>query len=876
MREWLRKLTWRLQGRRKERELRDELEFHLSEETDERRDAGLSEVPARTAARKDFGNVSLVAEDTRAVWTWTRLEQLAHDLRAGARILTHSPGLSAAVVLLVALVVGGNTVIYSTVHAILSKPAPGVTVDRLVTLSHQVDGRPAMAGISIPDYDDYAEQLRTIRRLLATNFESFTLSADTGSYAIRGASVTTNYFDTIGVRPIVGRAFTNNDRGGASGLVAVIGYRLWQEHFRGSADVLGRGIELNGHPATIVGVAPEGFRGLFLTETAQVWVPLVAFARATGRKAINDRAERTAMSIGHLAPDASIADARLELAAVAARQAAAYPDTNRNRTVIPVPYSMTAGGDSIVSLRGFQFLAVFSVVTAITLVVVCANVGNLMLARVVARQREIAVRLSLGASRLRVVRLLLAEALVLSALACIAAFLLASWVATTMPAILEIPVLIDTAPDWNVTAYAVLLAGACAVIFSLMPVMRVWRQQLLPSLKPGEHGITSGRSRTSRILAVVQVACCVLLLTMSGLAYRSLSLVAATDLGFASDHLALVRVNTSSVSNPATNLALSAELCERLAHTPGAAGAAYVSSVPPYGSLNVLVRTNAAAPPFSAAVNHVGHGFFALLGIPTISGREFTQDDSTRSAEVAVINQYLADSLWPGQPAIGRTLMLGDNPRPLEVVGVVANAMVTGARTEARPFFAYLTRRHRAPGPAWFYVKFTGAFDEFVPALRASLRDFNSRIPIETIITMDDALGQTTLPSRMITTLLSLFAFGSLIVASVGLYAVLAFSLSRRTREFGVRVALGATAARVVGAVLREGTSLTVAGLVVGFVLSVIVASLARNLLFGITPTDLRTYSGVFALLTTVSLVASYLPARRASRLDPVKALRQE
>jgi putative ABC transport system permease protein len=810
------------------------------------------------------------------------IESSLQDLCGGSRILTGSPGLSAAAVVLIALVIGGNTTIYSMVHTIVSKPAPGVTAVGLVTLDGQIAGRPSgEAGISFPDYQDYASQTTTVRPLLAASFEALTLTLSDGAYAVRGASVTPNYFDTLGVRLARGRTFTEDEyQLRASGLAAVIGYRLWQDHFEGSDAALGRSILVNGHPATIVGIAPEGFRGVVLTEISQVWMPLVAYAQAAGSEAtLNDRARRTVWSVGRLSAGSSLAEARAELTTISARLARSYPDSNTNRSVAPLPYSMTAGGNSLVSQRAPQFLAVLSIVTMLTLAIVCANVANLMLGRVVARQREMAVRLALGASRARILRLVLAEAIIVSLLAWIAACAFAWWVSAAIPDLVNAPVLVDFTPDWSVIVYAMLLAGIGAVTFSVAPAVRVWHQQLLPSLKPGEQGIVVGRSRLSAGLAIVQIALCVLLLTMAGLGYRSVSLLGASDLGFDTNQLMLVRLNTgASATGVEENLALIERLRQRLAEDPQSVGATYVSVVPPFGNIIAEVRGDASAPALPAAQNHVGPGFFDLLGIAITSGREFTPQDNERTGRVAVINQHLANGLWPGESAVGRTLFFGDRGEALEIVGVVANALVTGPRADARPYFVYLPERHRnrMPGPIWFYVRYRGTIEAFAPAVRATLREFDSRIPVETLLTMDAALEDGRAPVRMITALLGLFATGSLVIAAVGLYGVIAFNMRRRLREFGVRLALGASAARVGSAVLREGALLTGTGLVAGFVLSVGVAHLARGLLYGVTPTDATTYGGVFALLGVVSLVASYLPARRAARTDPVFALRQE
>jgi predicted permease len=439
--------------------------------------------------------------------------------------------------------------------------------------------------------------------------------------------------------------------------------------------------------------------------------------------------------------------------------------------------------------------------------------------------------------------------------------------------------IVDFTPDWSVLAYAVTLAGASALLFSVGPAIRVWRQDLLPFLKPGEHAVAAGRSWFSYTLAALQLGFSVLLLTLAGLAVRSLTIIESADVGFDAQRLLIVRVNSGELATDSTRrLSVLEQLRDRLQNVPGVAAATYVRVTPPFGAPIETVRAGTSSEARSAERNHVGPGFFRLLGVPMLTGAEFSAADISGLTSAAVINQHLAEQLWPGQSALGRTMVYGQAQQRVQVVGVVPNALVHGFRREVRPLMVFLPE-HLAlnnSGRTTFYVRHSGPLETMAPAIREALRNFDASIPVESLTTMEAALAETTAPVRTLTTLLALFAVGSLLVAALGLYGILAVEGRRRTREFGVRIALGASGRQVIRSVLHQGAVLTAAGVGLGVLLSLGVATVARGLLFGVTPADPLTYLAVVAALTVVSLVASYIPARRASRLDPVLALRQE
>jgi len=863
-----------------EAEIDEELRTHLKMAIEDRIARGQSPEDARRSALLEFGNFTVTHEEVRSVWTWTAVEQLLADIRSGFQILTRSPGISVTAIALIALVIGGNTTIFSIVHGLLTKPAPAVTARGLVSLGWSVDRQPVHPVDSYANYLDVAAQSRTLRPVLGFQFERFTLTHRGGSYAVHGAAVSPNYFDTLGLALARGRAFTD-DEGRGSALTAVISHRIWTDHFQQRDDMIGQSIALNGQPATVVGVAPPGFEGVWLAERSDVWVPIVAYARARGAsRGPEDRTWGAIAMLGRLAPGASMRDARSELATIAARLESAYPESNKGKTIVPYPYSVTAAGDSILAQRGMQFLAIFQIITALTLLIVCANVANLMLARAVVRQREMAVRQSFGASRWRVVRLVLAEGIAIStgawAVACLFAWGLGRVVAALLPPS-GTPMTLDFTPDWKVIAYAMALAAVGTIAFTIGPAIRTWRQDLLPFLKAGEQGVVQGRSRLASGLVVLQLAFAVLLLASAGLAYRSLSLVNALDLGFNQTGILLVTINSEGVPE-GVRATLIDRMRDRLASVFGVTGVSDARVPPKEFWGTEPVRVAGAQQPITAERNIIGPEYLHVLGLTPKVGRELTTLDRTRTTTAVVINENLAQALWPGEMAVGRTVLVGGQGQPVEVVGVAPNAFFSGFRREERPYFIFLPRRsdERAGGEATFYIRYTGPLDTVGPAIGGALAEVDSRAPIVYMRTMETQLAEITSIARVMTTMLSLFAAASLLIAILGQYAVLAFIMKRRTRDFGVRMALGASAKQILRSVIHEGLRLTALGLVIGSTLSLVSGRALRSLLFGVTSTDPLTYGGVVAVLACASLIACWIPGWRASRVDPMEALREE
>ena len=863
------------------RDLDDEIRFHLAEETRLQSERGLSDEDAASAARRLFGNVAVAKEETRAVWVSTRLEQFLQDLRFGCRILTRSPGVSLTASILIALVIGGNTTVFSIAHGVLARPSAGVHASRLATVSWVAENGDIETNLPYPVYTHFLEHSSAFQPIAAFDFARLTLTLDSGSYAVRAGIVSPNYFDTLGVRLVKGRSFLADETKSASGLVVVLAHHIWQNNFGGADDIVGRPLTVNGQPATVVGVAESNFRGALMFEFADLWIPLTGEAR--DRLQVS-RGTAVAM-IGQRKDGVSLSEAQAELGILWTQLQQARPELKQRYKARLVPYSATAGGNSLVSTRGNRMLAVFSVVTFLTLMIVCANVTNLLIARALVRQREMAVRESLGASRGRIVRSLLAEGLVLSVVAWVAACLFAWWVSKAV-----VPFLVpetggpvvtpDLTPDWTVVAYALGLALLCTIAVTAGPALRTRHQQLLPFLKVGEQGVVQGRSRLTHGLVVLQLAFSVLLLTSAGLARRSLSLHDSVAVGFDTRNILVTSVNTvAGATTPDTNGRLLEELQNQLGRLPGVEHVSYVAGRRLSSWVDFPVRREQSDESVLAVDNAVAPGFFAAFGVPLVAGRDFTRAlrSSSRSA---IVTRQLADTLWPHEAAIGKTLLTGppDRPARAEVIGVVENAYFSGRGSEGPPRYVFFSSADRppAPGEATFYIRHRAGLEGMAAAVTRALREADGRVPVASLRSLDTEISAEVAPFWILANLLTLFAAGSLAIAAIGQYAVVAFDSRRRTREFGLRIALGASSHQLVASVMAESFRLTAIGIVAGFALSVAAGTALARVLFGITPTDPPTYLGVFVLLATASLVACYLPARRAARTDPLVALRTE
>jgi predicted permease len=806
------------------------------------------------------------------------LHEFLNDLRFGSRILSRSPGFSLAVVTLLALVIGGNTTLFSMINGIIRKAAPGVHSTRLVTLAQMKDGQLDDPFDSYPDYLNYVQQSKTANSLVAVGNELSTVTISNATYAVTSALVSGSYFDTLGVKLIHGRAFEKSEiAANAADLVAVISERLWRNQFEAAENIIGRTIVVNDKAATIVGVTPQEFHGTGGGSLVDVWVPAPNYLRLSGKAAVlEDRADRRFYIFSSLAPGASLASARAEFRGISRQLEEEYPETNQRRLVYPTAYSIGAGGVWVQNAP--TLILVLTVLAALTLTIVCANVANLMLARYADKQRDSAIRQALGASRLRLMRLRLSESLVLGLVAwiasCACTFWMSTVLATVVPSGTPGGLAWDFSPDWNVVMYAFALSFFAILVFTLVPLLRNSTFSQIAFLRAGVMASTGVASRLSKVLVVTQLALSVFLLTSAGLGYRSLNRLAQFDPGLKADNLLLVALRTkSSAQNAEANVVLLERIRERFRLIPGISDTSYVRR----GPLE-RIATKGGREPLRVTTYYVGPDYLKVLGLRPVLGEEFAPANMASGPDSGFVNQNLADAVGGASSLVGQTLNLDRSKATMRVVGVAPNAFFGGSPRDRRPVYLFLNERQNptGPGEVTFYLRHSGPWDAAQASIVSALAEVDNRIPIIQMRTMGEELAGTAGTTRLITTLLAWFAIGSCVIAIIGQYAVIRFTTSRRTRDFGLRAAIGATSSQILRSVILDACKLTATGLIIGVILSVAAGRVLGNLLYGITATDAVIHFAVFLIVSTASLAACYFPARRASRIDPIQALRYD
>jgi putative ABC transport system permease protein len=798
------------------------------------------------------------------------------DVRVGARILWQAPAFSATIAVLIALTVGVSASAFSIVHGLLAKPARGVSATDLVMFGTTTHGRLVTPEGSYRDFLDYAARTHSLQSLAALAFERMTISVGDGVYGIAGVLVSDNYFPVLGVPLTRGRNLRTAEE---SPLEVVLSHQFWQDHFDGAHDILGRVLLVNGHPAEVVGVAPAQFRGVTMTESDDVWVALQAYANVAHEPdLLTDRRARRMIMIGRLAPGVRVAAARSELQAIASNLQAEYPSTNTGISLTAAPYTATALGP--LWQQSATLFGILVAMSIVALVAVCLNAANLMLARAVERHGDVAVRQTLGASRARIFRQQLAEAVVISSAGAVGASLVVLWLPQLLFRVMPpnragVSLAPDVTADMRVLAYAAGLSLLAALAFTALPAFRLRRVPLAETLRANTRMVAGGRSRPSRTFIVVQIVLAVVLVMSAALTYRSLTLADAVDLRFDKRNLLLVTLRTERGATVQQHRELVRRFVDAARAIPGVQAVSFAESSPG-ASASMGVSIAGLNTPMTVDTSQVGPDYLAVLGLTLLQGRGF-QPTSGGGRRTAMVNANLAAALWPDAVPIGQELMVGDRREPAEVVGVVPNGLLGTFRTGSRAKFVLLAADQDSivPQEVTFYIRYATSLDLVVPPLRAAFRDINGRMPIVNVRTMETQLRTLMATTILLQFVLSVFAAVCLLVAAIGLYASIAFAVRARSREFGGRIALGATPAQIVRSVVREGVRLASVGLLVGLVISAAGGQAFRAFLVGVTPTDPLTFAAVFVAMGAIALLAVYLPARRVVAIDPVKLLRQ-
>jgi len=800
---------------------------------------------------------------------------LLQDVRFAVRAIRARPGLTLAAAVSLGIGIGANTIVFTWMERFVFRPLPGVDgYDRLAQVRIRAPEDRSWS-LSYPTFRDWRDQSQTLD-IAVSRFFAGGLRDAQGVSRVWAQVVSANYFQVLQVRPLLGRTFRLDEEAGAAP-VAVLGYSLWRERFNADSAALGRTMTINGHPITIIGVAPPGFGGAEMGLAFDLFLPLTLEPLLSGRPSwLENRGWQSYQGIGRLRDGVSLAQARAELDAIARRVAEASGDADV-RGAFVVAFGET-GGPALLRPALTALLGI----TAVLLLIACANVASLLLARALSRRREIGVRLALGASRWRLVRQLLIESLVLSVLAGGVGLLVAAWGRNVMYAFVPLaPVPISFEIDFagRAVAFAAALTGVTVLLFGLLPAVRASRPDLVGSLRDEIGEGRPGRFSLQGSLVVGQLALSVLSLVAAGLFVRSLQVANDTDFGFtAPDSVLLVGTDLSLAGyTDSSAVRIMGALLERVRAVPGVAAAGAASTVPlGFGGTNsssTEIEGYTPGKDENTSVNRstVTTGYFEAMGIPIVRGRAFNRTDEGGGSHVAIVNQAFADRYWPRQDPIGRRVRQGADW--LTVVGVTSTGKYQ-ALNEAPTPVVYSMLGEGRDLFLTTHLRLTRPPREMVPVLRAAFAEVGRNIPFLDVRTMAEHMGASMFTQRMAAWMLAAFGGIALVLSSIGIYGVLTHLVSRRTREIGVRLALGASRREVMGMVLRRAGRQVAVGLLLGAGLALAAGQLLRSQLLGVSPADPLTYAAIGMLLAGVALVASWLPARRASRVDPMVALR--
>lgn len=812
------------------------------------------------------------------------------DLRFAFRTLSRAPVFTAVAAAILALGIGANGAIFSLTNAMLLRPFPAERPSELLRVSTvNSDGRVARL-LSYPDYLDLRDQAGAFSNVAgATGLTPVLMSSPAGgSRQLLGELVTGNYFHALEIRVIAGRAISPQDDAEGAGRAVVIAERLWRSEFGANPSLTGLSVTLNGESFAVVGVAPEKFPGASAGAFIDVWVPVRQASHWLGPDWLAQRSQRRMITLARLRTGVAVADAQAEINVIAERLAQQHPAVAAELRMRVEQARYLEG-----NLRGpiTAFLAVLMLIVGLVLLTACANLANLVLVRAAARRREMAIRLALGAGKLRIVRQFFAESLLLAVLGGAGGLLTAVWTSNLLmqfnPLPQTIPVRFDLAPDARVFAFiagASLLAGILLGVAPLLGALRFHVGEAMKSEVPAARG---HRSRARNVFVAAQVAASVVLLISAGLFLRSLANAREIPMGFEPRNALAMDLDIGNRGWPAERTAqFYDQLIERLRGAPGVAAVAAVDLAPldiATPRTGVIMRHSAAAPamePPQFSLNRVSAGYFATMQIPLVAGRDFDSRDNTASQRVAIINETMAARFWPGESAIGRSFMLtGDTriavaPR-VEVVGVARNVKY---RTlgEAPEAHIYLPYSQHPDDSRTLVVRTLGDPAPMIAEIQRHIHNFDPAAQGFFARTMTQHIGLAMLPARMSSTLAAGFGALALLLAVVGLYGVVAYTVAQRTREIGIRIALGAQPGDVLRLMLGHGARLITAGIVAGAIAAFALARFFSGLLHGVSVLDPSVYAGAVALLAGVGLTACYLPARRASRVDPMVALRYE
>jgi predicted permease len=899
---WFRSRLANFQARQgRDEELDREMKSHLELEAEEQLESGLSSQEARYAARRAFGNTTLVREDVHAIWNIVWLERFAGHARYAARSLRKKPGFTVIAVLTLALGIGANTAIFSTIDALMLRPLSFSAPDQLVRIystkdGTRVGGTTSAGGPSPMDMRDFAQLSHSFQKMVV--YDTWRKNVSFGSSAgqpeqMRVGLVPAAYFEALDIQPVMGRLFTEDENQVGKNFVAAISARLWKDRFASDTAILGREIRINDEPYTIVAVMPDAipeWMEPWRPGLVEVWTPF-AFADVWSE---SSRSSRGYCALARMKPGVSLELAQEELATIAAGLAATHP-VNQGTGVILRRVSDTRVGE----LRPMLLLLMAAV--SLILLIACVNLANLLLARNSARQRELAVRAALGAGRTELIRQLLAETLLLSLIGGAVGLALAqiglAGLTRMHPA--DLPQLDSMGIDWRVLAFTLVASLATSLLFGVAPALTGTRLNLVDALKQGGRSGSSGSTQRLRnVLVVTEMAMSLMLLVGATLLTRSIIDLERQHLGIRQDHLLKGHVYMPDVRypNPGAITRFCDAFATRVRSVPGVIDATVTTVYPPNDGWTQML--NIPGHPFTriqdvptAQFGLADAHFLKTLGIPLIQGRDFAESDTATSPAVALISEEFKRRYFPTEDPVGRQIHIGPPPSlqiapgaditdsaDVAVIGIVGDFRNAGLVLPPEPQIIVLYSQHPLVNYGFKDIVTRTALDPrlLVPEIRRQLHDLDPDMPFAEVQTMDEIVKAQTGGQRFTTLLLASFAAAGLVLAVVGIYGVVSFLVAQRKQELAVRIALGANRVNVVWLVLRQGLKMAALGAAIGLFGAWATQKLVKGFLFGISPVDPVTFAGAAVFLLTIATIASLIPGARVLRIDPAQALRQD
>jgi macrolide transport system ATP-binding/permease protein len=817
------------------------------------------------------------------------METLFKDIRYALRGLLKRPGFAAVGIVSLALGIGANTAIFSLVNTVLLRSLPVDHPEEVVSVSVRAKDD-SISAFSYPNYKDFRDRNQVLSGLIAYRFVPLSLSREGNNARVWGYEVSGNYFDVLGVRPIKGRTFQpEEDLGRSAHPVIVISYDCWQRRFGADPNVVGTAVVLNNHQFKVIGIAPAGFKGTEFVYTPEMWLPAAMIEWVEpGATWLDDRSSGNFFLAGRLKSGTGPSQAEASLNLLAQQLAQEYPDTNEGQTVRVGP-----AGFILPDLRGavLSFTWILMVAVVLVLLVTCANLAGLLVARAADRRREIGIRLAMGANRFRLIRQLLTESILLSFIGGVLGLLLALWMINLLLAFkppIDFPLSIDIAVDWRVLVFSLLVSIITGAIFGLAPALQATRPALVTALK--ESAVQGGGSRRSRlrnVLVVLQIALSLVVLIGGGLVLRTLQQLQTMNPGFNPQNALIMSFDVGLQGyDRAHGEQFYRHLVERVESLPGVKSTAITSYIPlslNYNSSTIFVEGQPAergANVPTAMVGQVGPRYFETLATPLLEGREFTTGDTDKSEKVVVVNETFVRRLMPfvktNRDAIGRRISFNSAQGPfLQIVGIAHAGRYFNIAEDPRSFiWTPIFQSYSNSGI--LVVRTHGDPESMIAPIRNELRTLDPNLPIFEVKTLTDHLRLAFFPSRVAASVLGAFGIVALLLAAMGIYGVTSYAVAQRTHEIGIRMALGAQLADVLKLILNHGVRLILIGVGLGLAGAYLVTRAITSLLYGVSATDPLTFILVSLMLAAVALIACYIPARRATKVDPLVALRYE